>query len=38
MNLAKEKEMKPSGILKIMNYKNLASKVKNLMTKEKLLE
>jgi hypothetical protein len=34
MNLAKEKKMKPSGILKIMNYKNLPSKVKNLMTKE----
>jgi hypothetical protein len=34
MNLAKEKKMKPSEILKIMNYKSLPSKVKNLMTKE----
>ena len=34
MNLAKEKKMKPSEILKIMNYKSLPSKIKNLMTKE----
>jgi hypothetical protein len=34
MNLAKEKKMKPSEVLKIMNYKSLPSKIKNLMTKE----
>ena len=34
MNLAKEKGMSGSEVLKVMNYKSLPSKVKNLMTKE----
>ena len=33
-NLAKERGMTGAELLKIMNYKNLPSKVKNLMTKE----
>ena len=34
MNLAKEKGMSGSEVLKVMNYKSLPSKIKNLMTKE----
>ena len=34
MNLAKEKGMSGSEVLKVMNYKSLPSKIKNLMKKE----
>ena len=37
-NLAKERGVTPSYLLKVMNYKALPSKIRNLMTKEQFLE